>query len=168
MHNTSPASDSRSAGHAESGVRVVKEKVRTLICFARELQGVTIGKSHVSLPWCVRFAAQIINRSHCGTDGMAGYRRAYGRPRMPRRYVPWSEKVFFLKRSKREKSPSLGERISLGIKDESEIAVVGTPHGIVFREAFAVFQKRILEMICCSTASEEHRGNYNLELKEES
>ena len=40
MHNTSPAYDSRSAGHAESGVRIVKEKVHTLICFARELDGV--------------------------------------------------------------------------------------------------------------------------------
>ena len=53
MHNTSPAYDSRSAGHAESGIRIAKENVRTLICFARELHGVTIGKSHVSLPWCV-------------------------------------------------------------------------------------------------------------------
>ena len=35
MHNTSPAFDSRSAGHAESGVRIVKEKVPTLICLAR-------------------------------------------------------------------------------------------------------------------------------------
>ena len=43
MHNTSPAYDSRSAGHAESGVRIVKEKVRTLICFARELRGVRVG-----------------------------------------------------------------------------------------------------------------------------
>ena len=34
MHNTSPAYDS---GHAESGVRIAKEKVRTLTCFAREL-----------------------------------------------------------------------------------------------------------------------------------
>ena len=73
MHNTSPAYDCRSAGHAESGVRIVKEKVRTLIC--RELHGVTVGKSHVSLPW-VRVAAQIISRSHRGTDGMTGYRRA--------------------------------------------------------------------------------------------
>ena len=85
VHNTSPACDSRSAGHAESGIRIVKEKVRTLICFARELHGVTIGKSHVSLPWCVRFEAQINSRSHRGTDGMTGYRRAYGRWRMPRR-----------------------------------------------------------------------------------
>ena len=52
MHNTSPANDSRSAGHAESGIRIVEEKVRTLICFARELHCVTIGRSHVSLP-CV-------------------------------------------------------------------------------------------------------------------
>ena len=62
--------------------------------FARELHGVTIGKSHVSLPWCVRYAARVICTYHRGTDGMTGYRRAYGRSRMPRRYVPWSEKVF--------------------------------------------------------------------------
>ena len=134
MHNTSPAYDSRSAGHAESGVRIVKEKVRTLICFAREMHGVTIGKSHVSLQWCVRFAAQTISRSHRGTDGMTGYRRAYGRSRMPRRYVPWSEKVFFLEQSKRkvQVEAKWHEGIFLGIKDESEIAVVGTPLGIVF------------------------------------
>ena len=76
MHNTSPAYDSRSAGHAESGVIIVKENVRTLICFARELHGVTVGNLHVSLPWCVRFAAQKFSRSHRGTDGMTGYRRA--------------------------------------------------------------------------------------------
>ena len=42
MQNTSPAYDSRSAKQAESGVRVVKEKVRTLVCNASELHGVTI------------------------------------------------------------------------------------------------------------------------------
>ena len=107
-HNTSQADDSRSAGHVESGVRNVKEVFRTLICFARELNAVTIGRSHVSLQWCVKFAAQIISRSHRGTDGMTGYRRAYGRSRMPRRYVPWSEKVFYLEQSKR-KGASRGE-----------------------------------------------------------
>ena len=86
----------------------MKEKVRTLICFARELLGVTVGKSHVSLPRCVRFAAQIIGGSRSGTDGMTGYRRAYGRSTMPRRYVPWSDK-YFTWSSPREKSPSLGE-----------------------------------------------------------
>ena len=96
MQNTSPAHDSQSAGDAESGVRIAKEKVRTLACYARELHGVTVERSHASLPWCVRFAAQVIFRSHRGTDGMTGYRRAYGRSRVPRRYVPRSEKVFYL------------------------------------------------------------------------
>ena len=162
MHNTSPAHDNRSAGHAESGVRIVKEKVRTLICFAHELHGVTGGKSHVSLPWCVRCAAQMNSISHRGTDGMTGYRRAYGGSRMPRRYVPWSEKVFDLKQSKRkvQVEAKWHEGIFIGIKDESEIAVVGTPHVIVF--------SRSMEMVCCSTASEELRGNYNLDLKEKS
>ena len=134
MHNTSPAYDSRSAGHAESGVRIVKEKVRTLICFARELHGVTFGKSHVSLPWRVRFAAQIIRRSHRGTDGMTGCLGPYGRSRMPRRSVPWSEKVFYLEQSKRkvQVEAKWHEWIFLGIKDEFEIAVAGTPHGLVF------------------------------------
>ena len=102
MHNTSPAYESRSPAHAESGVRILKEKVRTFICFARELHCETVWKSHVSLPWCVRFAAQIFSRSHRGTDGMTGHRRAYGRSRKPRRYMPWSEKVKYLEQSKRK------------------------------------------------------------------
>ena len=92
MHNTSPAYDSISAGQAESGVRIVKEKVRTLTCFAGELHGVTAGKSHVSLLRCVRFAAQKFCISHSGTDGMTCYRRAYARSRMPLRFVLWSGK----------------------------------------------------------------------------
>ena len=92
----------------QSGVRSVKEKVRTLICFARELHGVTVGKSHLSLPWCVRFAAQIISRSHRGTDGTTGCGRAYGRSRMPRRYVLWSEKGI-LPGAVHEKGPSGSE-----------------------------------------------------------
>ena len=134
MHNTSPAYDSRSAGHAESGVRIVRGKVRTLVCYARELHGVTVWKSHVSLLWCVRFAALIISRSHHETNGMTCYRRAYGRSRMPRRYVLWSEKVFYLEQSKRkvQVEAKWHEGIFLGIKDESETAVVSTPHAAVF------------------------------------
>ena len=65
---------------------------------------------------------------------MTGYRRAYGRSRMPRRYVPWSEKVFYLEQSKRkvQVEAKWHEGIFFGIKDESEIAVIGTPHGIVY------------------------------------
>ena len=142
MHNTSPAYESRSAGHAESDVRIVTEKFHTLMCFARELQCVTIGKSHVSLPWCVRFAAQIISRSHGGPDGMTDNRRAYGRSRMPRRYVPWSEKVFYLEQSKRkvQVEAKWHEGIFFGIKDESEIAVVGQSSNRGFWRWYAVQQ----------------------------
>ena len=41
-------------------------------------------------------------------------------------------------------------------------------HTELFREASAELQKRILEMVCCSTASKGPRGNCNLEVKEES
>ena len=66
---------------------------------------------------------------------MTGYRRAYGRSRMPRRYVPWSEKVFYLEQSKRKAQVEAkwhGGGIFTRIKDEFEIAVAGTPHGAVF------------------------------------
>ena len=75
MHDTSSAHDSRSAGHAESGVRIEKEKVRTLKCFARELHGVTYAKSN----GVQDLQLKIISRSHRGTDAMTGYGRAYGR-----------------------------------------------------------------------------------------
>ena len=53
---------------------------------------------------------------------------------MPRRYVPCSEKVFYLEQSERKVhvEAKWHEGIFLGIEDESEIAVVGAPHGIVF------------------------------------
>ena len=65
---------------------------------------------------------------------MASYRRAHGRSRDPRRYVPWSKKVFYLVQSKKKipVDATWHDGIFLGITDESEVAVVGTPHGIVF------------------------------------
>ena len=65
---------------------------------------------------------------------MTGCRRASGRSRVPRQYVPWSEQVFHPEQSKRkiQVDAKWYEGIFLGIKNESEVAVVGTPHGIVF------------------------------------
>ena len=62
MQNNDSSFDSRSAGQAESGVTIVREKVRRLVCYARELHGVTVGRSRASLPWCARVAAQMISR----------------------------------------------------------------------------------------------------------
>ena len=134
--------------------RVVSElwKRRFARCFfVRELHGVTVGKSHVSLPWCLRFAAQIISRSHCGTDGMTGYRRAYGRSRIPRRYVPLSEKS-----------------ILLGAVQEE-----GLSRGEVARGDFFRNQRRIWDRCGWNdgllfNSIRGARGNCNLELKGES
>ena len=90
---------------------------------------------------------------------------------MPRRCVPWSEKVFYLEQSKRkvQVEAKWHEGIFLGIKDESKIAVVGTPHGNFFFENHSQSsKKRFWRWYVVSTASEEPRGNCNLELKEES
>ena len=118
MHNTSLAYDSRSAGHAESDVRIVKEKVRTLICFASALHGVTIGEITCLTPMvCNIRSSKNMSRSHRGT-----------RSRLPRRHVPWSEKVFYLEQSKRkvQVEAKSHEWIFLGIKDEFGKTVVGT------------------------------------------
>ena len=47
----------------------------------------------------------------------------------------WSEKVFYLEQSKRnvQVEAKWHEGIFLGMKNESEIAAVGTPHGIFSR-----------------------------------
>ena len=67
---------------------------------------------------------------------MTGYRRAYGGSRMPRRHVPWSERVIHLEQSKRkvQVGAKWHEEIFLGINDEAERVVVGTPHGIFFEK----------------------------------
>ena len=70
---------------------------------------------------------------------MTGYRRAYGRSRMPRRYVPWSEKGI-LTGAVQEKGPSRGESGTRGFSSESKTNLrspwFGTPHGIVFSRSF--------------------------------
>ena len=82
---------------------------------------------------------------------------------MPRRHVPWSEKVFYLEQSKGkvQVEAKWHEGIFLGIKDESGIAVVGTPHGIVFCEKHPQSSKRgfwngmLFNSINCNLESRE-------------
>ena len=83
---------------------------------------------------------------------------------------PWSEKIFYLEQSKRkvQVEAKWHEGILIGIKDESETVVVGTPHGIVFSRSIRTVPKEDSGMVCCSIASKESCGNYNLELREKS
>ena len=83
---------------------------------------------------------------------MTGYRRAKGRSRVLHRYVPWSEKVFYLEQSKKkvQVEEKWHEEIFLGIKDESEVAVVGTPHGTVFARSIRRVPKEDSGTLCNS------------------
>ena len=79
-----------------------------------------------------------------------------------KRYFTWSSP------RERSKSRQSGTR---GFSSESKTNLrslwLERHTALFFREAFAEFQKRILEMVFCSTASEP-RENYNLELREKS
>ena len=169
MQNTSPAYDSRSPGHTESGVRIVKEKVRTMACYRRQLHGVTVGKSHVSLPWRVRFAVQITSRSHCGTGWMTGYRRESTIAQECHVDMSVGQKKCFIWNCSRERSKlkqngtkglSSGRRTS----PRSQWWALHTESFL--QEASAEFQKRILAMVCCSTVSKVSHGTCNLEQRE--
>ena len=51
-------------------VKQVKAKVRVLVTGARELHHATIDRSHVTLPWCIRFAGQVLSRTVKDHDGL--------------------------------------------------------------------------------------------------
>ena len=60
--------------------------------------------------------------------------------------------MFYLEQSKRkvQVEEKGHEGIFLGIKDESEVAVVGTPHGIVFARNIRSVPKEDFGMLCNS------------------
>ena len=71
IQQNTPRYDSTSAGLVENAVKQVKEKVRVLVIRARELHGATIDRSHVTLPWYIRFAGQVLSRTVRGHDSTA-------------------------------------------------------------------------------------------------
>lgn len=91
--NATPKADSAGAGTAESAVKLIKDKTSTLICWAKELHGVTMSSSHNNLAWAVQCADQLIFRSHRGDDGLTVWQRHTGKRELPRKYAPWGEKV---------------------------------------------------------------------------
>ena len=69
IQQNTPKYDSTLAGLVDNAVKRVKEKVRVLVIGARELHGATIDRSHVTLPWYIRFAGQVLSRTVKGHDG---------------------------------------------------------------------------------------------------
>ena len=129
--NATPKADSAGAGTAESAVKLIKDKTSTLICWAKELHGVTMSSSHNNLAWAVQYAGQLIFRSHRGDDGLTAWQRHTGKREVPRKYAPWGEKILWLEGSKKkvQVSEKWHDGIFLGLVDETEEAIVGTPNG---------------------------------------
>ena len=132
IQQNTPKYDSASAGLVENAVKQVKEKVRVLVIGARELHGATIDRNHVTLPWCIRFAGQVLSRRVKGHDGLTAFQRAYQRKSHPRPLpAAWGEQVLYLEATKRKAqlSDKFEDGIFLGIKDGTEELIVGTPTG---------------------------------------
>ena len=45
----------------ENAIKLVKEKVRTLVISTRELHGVVVDPAHVALAWFVRFQIETLH-----------------------------------------------------------------------------------------------------------
>ena len=130
-----PKGDSQAGGLQEAAVKVVKEKVRCIWHQACELHGTAPGSHHPMLPWCVQYAAQLLNRTVVGTDGKTAWRRVTGRVAFPRPLMPWGEMVHFIEGGGKMKpgsaAPKWSEGIFLALVDKSSEYVIGTPMGCV-------------------------------------
>ena len=132
IQQNTPKYNLTSAGLVENAVKQVMEKVRGLVIGARELHGATIDRSHVTLPWCIRFVGQVLSRTVKGHDGLTAFQRAYQRKSHPRPLpAAWCEKVLYLEatKDKTQLSDKFEDGIFLGIKDGTEELIVGTPTG---------------------------------------
>ena len=122
--DVTPVGDSQAGGKQENTVKRCKAKAMTLWQQAVEKHGVTSGDaSHPLLPWCVRYAGQLINRTVVGSRGLTAWRRITGRTAYPRKLVPWGDKVMFVEGGGKAKAgitPIWREGIFLGLVDQSE------------------------------------------------
>ena len=60
-------------------MREVKAKIRTWHAQTNKIHGVKIGSDHVLVPWMVKWAAAMYNRTHRDANGRTPYELRYGR-----------------------------------------------------------------------------------------
>ena len=71
--------DSRSNGLVESGVKAVKDKVRTLILATNAAYGIKLDGNHVLMPYLVRYCGSMLSRCVRRSDGRTAFERRKGR-----------------------------------------------------------------------------------------
>ena len=133
-----PTGDSQSNGEIEVTVQVVEGQVRTMKCHLENRIQQEIPTEHPVLPWLVRHAGATISRYQRGRDGMTAYRRLKGRE-FAKSVTEFGECVWYLrnKTSRKGKLESNWESgVFLGIREESNEILVGTPQGVVKARTF--------------------------------
>lgn len=128
-----PVEESQSNGFIEVAVKEVKGLIRTLRHAVENTYGTKVPVDHPVMVWMAPHAAAIINRTKKGTDGKTAWELRKGRP-YRKALVPFAEKVLFLPAGKRNQSRAVAKfqmGIFLGLQDNSDEMVVGTPKGVV-------------------------------------
>jgi hypothetical protein len=94
---TSSKGDSSGNGLAESAVKEIKAKARTMVYAVQELHGTKLDAGHVAIPWMVQYAAAIMNRARRGDDGRTAWELRQGR-KLFKPLCPFGEKVLYPQR----------------------------------------------------------------------
>ena len=127
-----PVGDSQAAGLQESAVLQLKNKARKLWHQFCELQGIKAGGGKHLLPWCIQYAAQLITRTHKGSDGKTPWGLITGRGIYNRPLIPWGERVLAIAGGGKFKagvSPKWVDAVFLAVLDDSSEYICGTPEG---------------------------------------
>ena len=129
----SPAYDSRSNGLIESVIKSIQGKIRTMTDALESRLGIKIKDEHPSLPWLVRHAGFIRSRFHIDESGRSPYEKWKGKS-FKKELVEFGERVMYYKSGitgNRKMETRWESGIWLGLRDESNEALIGTPDGVI-------------------------------------
>ena len=124
--------DSQGNGLAENVAKEIKGMVRTLRHHVEEHHGITVGPSHMLLPWMVKHAGALLARGQKGADGRTAYELRKGRP-FKRPLPAFGEKVLWLEpgKPKSRLTDRWLEGIFVGLHDDSDEILVATENGVL-------------------------------------
>ena len=129
----SPIGESQSNGRVERVVRTVKGHIRTMKEALDSRFQERIPLDHQVMSWLPRHAAATISRYHTGKDGRTAYERWKGR-KFKKEVVEFAENVWYLKPRSRGATGFIGrwgEGVWLGIREETNEAMIATEEGMV-------------------------------------
>ena len=91
----SPVGESASNGEVENAIKQVEGQFRTVKSNVEEKYGEKLVSTHMSVPWMIRHAAELIDRFAVGQDGRTSYQRRKGK-RFGGQMMEFGEGVMYL------------------------------------------------------------------------